>query len=78
MKQQPVRCGPIRLAWGSPMATRTFREKYNNNNNNNKADSIFRINFQMSLLTWTTEKELEREIKNKGDQLRWKKNIEIL
>ena len=27
----------------------------------------------MSTLTWITEKELEREIKNKGDQFRWKK-----
>ena len=25
----------------------------------------------MSTLTWITKKELEREIKNKGDQFRW-------
>ena len=27
----------------------------------------------MSTLLWITEKELEREIKTKGDQFRWKK-----
>ena len=32
----------------------------------------------MSTLTWITEKELEREIKNKGDQFRWNKNKKIL
>ena len=32
----------------------------------------------MSTLTWITEKELEREIKAKGDQFRWKKNRKIL
>ena len=26
---------------------------------------------------WIKEKELEREIKNKGDQFRWKKNLKI-
>ena len=31
----------------------------------------------MSTLTWTTEKELEREIKTKGYQFRWQKNIKI-
>ena len=29
----------------------------------------------MSTLTFITEKELEREIKTKEDQFRWKKNI---
>ena len=28
-----------------------------------------------SILTWITEKELEWEIKNKGDQFRWKENV---
>ena len=28
----------------------------------------------MSTLTWITEKELERELKTKGDQFHWKKN----
>ena len=28
----------------------------------------------MSTLTGITEKELERELKTKGDQFRWKKN----
>ena len=32
----------------------------------------------MSNLTSITEKELEREIKNKGDQFRWEKNMKIL
>ena len=43
------------------MATRTFREeKYNNN----KVDSFFRLNFNVYIdVKWTTEKELEREIK---------------
>ena len=31
----------------------------------------------MSTLTWITEKELERDIKNKGDQFRLKKNMKI-
>ena len=29
----------------------------------------------MPTLTWITEEELEREIKTKGDQYRWTKNI---
>ena len=28
----------------------------------------------MSTLTWIIEKELEKVIKNKGDEFRWKKN----
>ena len=32
----------------------------------------------MSTLTWITKKELEREIKNKEDQFRWKNNKKIL
>ena len=32
----------------------------------------------MSTLTWITEKELEQEIKNKGDQFRRKNNMKIL
>ena len=31
----------------------------------------------MSTLTWITEKELERVIKNKGDEFRGKKNMKI-
>ena len=31
----------------------------------------------MFTLTWTTEKELERVIENKGDEIRRKKNMEI-
>ena len=32
----------------------------------------------MSTLTWITEKELELEIRNKGDQFCWKNNVKIL
>ena len=32
----------------------------------------------ISTLTWTTGKELERELNNNGDQLRWKKSIKVL
>ena len=31
----------------------------------------------MSTLTWITEKKLEREIKNIGDQFVWKKNMKF-
>ena len=31
----------------------------------------------MSILRWITEKELELEIKNEGDQFRWKGNMTI-
>ena len=31
----------------------------------------------MFTLIWTTEKELERVIENKGDEFRWKENMEI-
>ena len=31
----------------------------------------------MSSLTWITEKELGRVIKNKGGKFRWKKNIKF-
>ena len=32
----------------------------------------------MSTLTWITEKELVREIKNKGDEFCWENNMKIL
>ena len=55
------------------IATRTFRdEKYNIN----KADSFFRL-ILMFTLTWITEKELQREIKNKGDQFHLKNDMKI-
>ena len=41
------------------------------------AESFFGL-FLMSTLTWMTQKELEREMKNKGDEFCWKKNMEIL
>ena len=69
------------------MATRTFRER--KNNDNNKADSLLRLNFNVFIdldnERKKEKKELEQEIKkkkqkkkNKEDQLRWKKNMEIL
>ena len=44
-------------------ATRNFRDK--------KQHQQSRL-FLSTALTWITENELEREIKNKGDQWRWK------
>ena len=45
------------------MATWTFREK---KYNNNKADSFFRLNFNVYIdVKWITKNELEREIKKK-------------
>ena len=48
-----------------------FRRK-----NNNKVVPFSTL-FFMFTLTWTTEKELERVIENKGDEFRRKKNMEI-
>ena len=48
-----------------------FRRK-----NNNKVVSLSAL-FFMFTLTWTTEKELERVIENKGDEFLRKKNTEI-
>ena len=48
-----------------------FRRK-----NNNKVVPFSTL-FFMFTLTWTTEKELERVIANKGDEFRRKKNMEI-
>ena len=42
----------------------TFRDK--KNNNNNKADSFFRLHFNVYIDLDNCEKELEWEIKNKG------------
>ena len=53
------------------LAARTFRRK-----NSNKVVS-FSVLFFMFTLIWTTEKELERVIENKGDEFRGKKNMEI-
>ena len=44
--------------------------------NNNIVVSFSALCF-MFTLTWTTEKELERVIENKGDEFRRKKNMEI-
>ena len=56
---------------GNSMASRTFREKKQQQSRASFFDVIF-----LSTLTWITEKELERVIKNKGDEFRWKKNTE--
>ena len=52
------------------MATRTFRKK------KQQQSLAFSALFFMFTLTWITEKELERVIENKGDELRKKKNME--
>ena len=44
--------------------------------NNNKVESFSKL-FLVSTLAWKTEKELERVIKNKGDEFRWKKNMKV-
>ena len=45
--------------------------------NNKKVESFFRLNLSsLPTLTRITEKELEREIKNKGDQFRLEKEHE--
>ena len=50
------------------MATQTFREK---KCNNNKADSFFRLNFNVNIdVKWITENELEREIKKRKKKQR--------
>ena len=53
-------------------AARTFRKK-----NQQQSRVFFGVIFFMFTLTWITEKELERVIENKGDELRRKKNMEI-
>ena len=50
------------------MAARTFRKK--------KVVSFSAL-FFLLIITWITEKELERVIENKGDKFRRKKNMEI-
>ena len=56
-----------RLSAVNLIATRTLEIKNNND------DLILK-----SKLAWITEKELEPEIKNKGDQFRQKNNMKIL
>ena len=53
-------------------AARTFRKK-----KQQQSRVFFGVIFFMFTLTWITEKELERVIENKGDELRRKKNMEI-
>ena len=48
------------ITYTNRMATRTLREK---KYNNNKADSFFRLNFNVNIdVKWITKKELEREL----------------
>ena len=53
-------------------AARTFSKK-----KQQQSRVFFGVIFFMFTLTWITEKELERVIENKGDELRRKKNMEI-
>ena len=57
---------------GNHKAARTFRNK-----KPQQSRVFFGVIFFMFTLTWITEKELERVIKNKGAELRRKKNMEI-
>ena len=51
------------ITYTNRMAIRTLREK---KYNNNKADSFFRLNFNVNIdVKWITENELEQEIKKK-------------
>ena len=46
----------------NPIVSLTYRDK----NNNNKADSLFRLNFNVYIdVQWLTEKELERDEKQR-------------
>ena len=55
------------------VATRPYREK-----KQQQSRVLFRLSF--NLYTWRgwTDKELEREIKNKGDEFCWKNNMKLL
>ena len=53
------------------MHLKVFRKK------KQQQSRVFSALFFMFTLTWTTEKELERVIENKGDEFRRKKNMEI-
>ena len=55
---------------GNPKATRTFTEK-------KQQSRVLSTLFLMSSLTWITQKDLERVIKNKGDEFRSKKDKKI-
>ena len=56
---------------GNPKPTQAYTEK------KQQQSRVFSTLFLMSSLTWITEKELERVIKNKGDEFRWKKDMKI-
>ena len=58
----------LRVSAVNCMAAQTFREK---KYNNNKADSFFRLNFNVNIdVKWITENELEREIKKRKKKQR--------
>ena len=63
-------------SYGNPNATQGFIWKEITWPPNNKVVSFWAL-FFIFTLTWKTEKELERVIENKGDELRRKKNMEI-
>ena len=58
------------------MAIWTFRER---EKKKQKSRVFFYVIFYVYTLCypWITEKELERVIQNKGDELRWKKHMGI-
>ena len=58
----------------TPQATRGVFGGISHGRKNNK-DESFSTLFLMPTLMWITEKELERVIKNTGDEFRWKKNM---
>ena len=53
-----------------------FGRKSQGRPDNNKVVSFSALFFVFTL-TWITESKLERVIENKGDECRWKKNVEI-
>ena len=69
--------------YGNPNATQRFNwneitwpPRLLERKNNNKVVSFSAL-FFMFTLTWTTEKELERVIENKGDEFRREKNRKV-
>ena len=52
-------------------------QTFSNKNNKNKADSFFRLNFNVYIVVVDRERARVR-VKNKGDQFLPKKNIKIL
>ena len=80
-----IRCimGDVEVASGNPNGTRGFWGEIAwppgliETKNNNNVESFFDY-VLIATLTWITGKELQREIKNKGDEFCWKNNMNIL